>query len=60
MEDSAYLGGKLWPGGTPVALLLKFSSGGSSSSSSKLAVDGKSSDQEALSKVMKDFSDILS
>ena len=57
MEDSAYLGGKLWPGGTPVALLLKFSSGGSSS---KLAVDGKSSDQEALSKVMKDFSDILS
>jgi len=57
MEDSAYLGGKLWPGGTPVALLLKFSSG---SSSSKLAVDGKSSDQEALSKVMKDFSDILS
>ena len=59
MEDSAYLGGKLWPGGTPVALLLKFSSGGSSGSS-KLAVDGKSSDQEALSKVMKDFSDILS
>ena len=58
MEDSAYLGGKLWPGGTPVALLLKFTSGGSSSS--KLAVDGKSSDQEALSKVMKDFSDILS
>jgi len=56
MEDSAFLGAK-YLGKHPVALLLKFSS--SEGDSSKLAVDGKVVDQVTLSKVMKDFSDIL-
>merc|ERR1712029_620162 len=55
--DSAYLGG-LFLGRHPVALLLKFTSSGDDGA--KLAVDGKAADQDTLSKVMKDFSDILS